>query len=355
MGRALHTPGPAGVGAVSAAEARLDDAGLLAVQGPSLIDIRTGVLHGPGSTALVTSTTDTAPMAYLVAPHHWNSSRGVNSDGVYRGALAVATRVTTTAAPGSGTRTDVIWVKQNDQNSTLTPDANDNDVYGCTQGAVGGGKPAIPVGALELATATVAAGAVSTASAQVTITNTARQTVAHGAPIPVRSTAERTALQNAWGATGGLSVKRLDVAGFPMEEWDGAGWRRYRMESDTGWVTAGLTNGTGFGNRGGAGYRIIDGLHAYAQVTVERTGADLGPANASGNSAGGISDAPLYTLPAPARPSTGQPVFGRAYAYFGSGTVMLEASGVVSLIDMNPAQIVPTGGLVQTYFAYVLG
>jgi hypothetical protein len=202
---ALHTPG-----VTSAAEARLDDAGLIAVQGPTALDARTGVLVGPGTTALVTGTADTSPMAYLVAPHHWVTNRGVNTDGVYRGALEAATRVTTTAAPGSGSRIDVIYEKQGDANSTITPDASTAPVYGCAQGNPTTGtpvKPSIPVGAIELATATVSAGATATNGAGVVITNTARQTVARGARIPVRNQAERDALT----AFPGLEVYRLDT------------------------------------------------------------------------------------------------------------------------------------------------
>jgi hypothetical protein len=201
---ALHTPG-----VTSAAEARLDDAGLIAVQGATLLDARTGVMWGPGSTALVTDTADTAPMAYLVAPHHWITGRGVNTDGVYRGALETATRVPTGAAPASGSRIDVIYDKQGDANSTITPDGSTAPIYGVVQGNPTTGtpvKPSIPVGALELATATVSAGATATNGAGVVISNTARQTVARGGRIAVRTQAERDAL----AAFPGLEVYRLD-------------------------------------------------------------------------------------------------------------------------------------------------
>jgi hypothetical protein len=190
---ALHTPGVV----VSAAEARLDDAGLIALQGPTALDIRTGVMVGPGATALVTGTGSTAPMQYAIAPHHWITSRGVNTDGVYRGANETTQLVDTTAAPGSGSRIDVIYEKQGDAASTISPDATTAPVYGVVQGAATTGtpvKPAIPVGAIELATGTVASGATATNGAGVTISNTARVTTTRGGLILCRTQAERLAL-----------------------------------------------------------------------------------------------------------------------------------------------------------------
>lgn len=212
MGDALHTGGTTsgGAGVTSAREARLAQAGLLAVQGPTLLDARTGVLPGPGSTTLVTGTADTAPMAYAIAPHQWVTSRRT-ADGPYLGALDAVRKVPTTAAPGTGSRIDVAWVRQADNDPTiLTPDAVTEDQYGVTQGVPSTGtpaKPPIPVGALELATVTVAAGATRTNGAGVTITNTAGQTAPRGARVPVRNQAEQDALT----AFRGLEVYRLDT------------------------------------------------------------------------------------------------------------------------------------------------
>lgn len=219
MGDALHTHG----GVTSAQEARLADAGLLAVQGPTPADVRTGVLAGPGTTTLVTGTASTAPMEYAVAAHQWVTSRGT-ANGPYRGSLDAVQLVATTAAPASGSRIDVVYEKQQDATPGVpTPDATTAPLYGVAQGVSTTGtpaKPALPVGALELATATVAAGATRTDGAGVTITNTARQTVARGAPIPCRNQTERDALT----AFPGLRVLRLDQGGAE-EWWDGVGWR----------------------------------------------------------------------------------------------------------------------------------
>lgn len=199
---ALHTPG-----VVSAAEARLDDAGLIAVLGPTLLDVRTGVMNGPGASTLVTGTASTAPMQVSVAPHHWTTTRG-SADGVYRGTMEAATLLTIGAAPGSGTRIDVVYEKQGDANSTITPDGATAPVYGVLAGVAGAGKPGpLPVGAIELATVSVSAGATATNGAGVVIANTARLSVARGARIPVRDAADRDAIT----AFKGLEVYRLDT------------------------------------------------------------------------------------------------------------------------------------------------
>jgi hypothetical protein len=330
VGNALHTPGAPGVGAVTPAHARLADAGLLAVQGPTLIDTRTGILHGPGATALVTGTADTAPMAVLVAVHHWATSRGVASDGVYRGGLEVATRVSIDAAPGSGSRTDVVWVKQNDAHSTISPDATTEPVYGKTTGTVGGGKPAIPVGAEELATVEVSAGATATNGAGVTITNTARLTVARGAPIPVRSLAERDDLS----LFDGLTVKRLDVTGAPQETWDGS-WRRHAFTSDlpadSGWVN--VTIAAGFAAQG----TEIPQVRKIGNVVQARGGwSNTGMPDPNTTYSVG-------TIPAGYRPAAGYPVRGFP------GMTSAGSTGRM-VIDDSGAVTINTGGAVAGFF-----
>lgn len=216
MGDALHTHG----GVTDAKEARLAQAGLIAVQGPTALDARTGVLAGPGTTTLVTGTSATAPMTVAVAPHQWVTSRGA-ANGPYLGALEASTAVTIAAAPaaGAGTRIDVVYDKQQDATPGVpTPDATTAPLYGVVTGVPGGGKPALPVGALELATVAVAPGATATNGAGVTITNTARQTVARGGIVPTRDQADRDSLTT----YDGLTVARLDAK--RLETYLG-GWR----------------------------------------------------------------------------------------------------------------------------------
>jgi hypothetical protein len=228
MADALHTPG-----ATSAADARLADAGLIATHAAGMA-VRTGVLIGPGATTLVTGTPATAPMTVNVAAHHWVTTRGA-ADGVYRGAAEAVKTVNIAAAPASNSRIDVIYVKQNDSGSTVSPDGSTGDVYAVAQGTAAATptRPALPVGAEELGTVTIAAGATSTNGAGVTITNTARLTAGRGAPIPVRNQAERDALT----AYPSLKVFRLDLGIEQTYSSAADGWL------PTEWVTLPVFSG----------------------------------------------------------------------------------------------------------------
>jgi len=235
-----------GGGVVAAVDHRLAQAGLIAPQSSS-IAVRTGVLYAPGAAALVTGTSATGTMTVSVAAHHWVTTRGT-ADGVYIGCLAAATTVNIAAAPGANSRIDVVYVKQNDAGSTISPDGSTGDIYAVVQGtaAVSPTKPAIPVGALELATVTVAVGATATNGAGVTIANTAPLTTGRGAPVPVRNQTERDALTT----SPGLHVTRIDAQGA-LERWvTGTTWRRYPANADVtigdAYLAAQTVIGTGY-------------------------------------------------------------------------------------------------------------
>jgi hypothetical protein len=201
VGDALFVHG----GVTDAQEARLALGGLIAALGPAALDVRTGVMNGPGATALVTGTSSTGPMTVSIGPHYWVTSRG-SSNGPYLGVLAAAQAVSIGAAPGSGTRVDVVWVKQQDNTPGVpTPDVvAPSPLYGVTPGTPT--KQPIPVGAEELATVAVSAGATRTTDGTVVITQTARITAARGGIVLVKTQAERVALTG-WP---GLQVIELD-------------------------------------------------------------------------------------------------------------------------------------------------
>lgn len=213
MSDALGTPG----GVISDEDHRLALAGLIAAQSTS-IAARTGVMWGPGTSAIITGTSATGTMTVNVGVHHWVSSRAA-ADGVYLGAKEASTTVNIAAAPGANSRIDVVYAKQNDAGSTISPDGSTGEFYGVVTGTAAASpvKPSLPVGAVEIGTVTVAAGATNTSGAGVTINNTAPLTVARGADVPVRSATERDALTKFTG----LTVKRLDSGGR-VERWDGA-------------------------------------------------------------------------------------------------------------------------------------
>ncbi len=195
-------------GVVDARDARINDAVLVALASASPTDVRTGVLAGPGSLTLVKPTAAQAPMTVTIDPHHWFTSRGA-ANGPYRGANETTRTVNIAAAPASNSRIDVVYVKMQDATAGVpSPDGISGELYGVVTGAVAVSplKPALPIGAEELATVTVAAGATATNGAGVTIANTARQTALRGAPLPVANPAERTALSDAGAVWPGMLV-----------------------------------------------------------------------------------------------------------------------------------------------------
>lgn len=99
--------------------------------------------------------------------------------------------------------------------------------------ATGGGFPAMPQGAIFIDLGYVDVPKSGAGSPTVTIT--APLTATAGAPIPVRSLADRNALAT-WP---GLQVIRLDIPSTPVETYTGTKW----TVSDTQWTTLSLVQG----------------------------------------------------------------------------------------------------------------
>lgn len=201
--RSFPTQHPSGI---SITDTRRVTAGLVARNADGTP--RAGVFPA-GTAPLVTGR---ASMGYDVAPFLAATSR-INT-GVELIANDAVTVVTTTAAPASNSRIDVIWVRSQFAQHT---DANNDVVFGVTQGAPAAipGKPVIPAGALELATATILS--TTTTTATVVITQTHPFTAAAGGTVWVRNAAEMAA----WAAPNGAKVLRLDT-GFEWSRVDGA-------------------------------------------------------------------------------------------------------------------------------------
>lgn len=184
-----------------------------------------------------------ASMNFAVAPFGAIASRtGV---GVEEVANDATTNVATIAAPASNSRIDVIWFRPQ---FVASGDANNNVVFGVTNGVAAGSptKPAIPAGALELATAVIPSTATATNSAGVVITQTFLFTaMAGGGPVWVRNDTEL----NAWTPADGNYAIQLQ-ADWLYERVGGiwlpiaSPWNNY---SPT-WVSTGtqpvLNNGT---------------------------------------------------------------------------------------------------------------
>lgn len=163
---------------------------------------RAGVLGG-ATTTLVTAL---ATMSVAVAAAEFATSKG-RADGVAIFTNDGTVNVAIGAAPASNSRIDVIWVKHNDD---TTGDANALPVFGVTAGvaAASPAKPAIPTGALELATLRVYAGTTAANGGANTLVNTFAMTAARGGLVPFRNLAEITLWTN---AVVGQQVVALDT------------------------------------------------------------------------------------------------------------------------------------------------
>lgn len=205
---------------------RLAIGGMLAKNGASGLDVRKGVLWDNGAPVV----TGTANMSYDIRSHN-----AVVMPSSTQGPIIVpndaTVNKTTTAAPGSNSRIDVIWVRQH---LVAADGGADSDVigeYGVTQGTAAASPvaPSIPSGALELARATVTSG--TTATNTLTISQTHAWTSAAGAAIPVRNDTERGALT----AFDGLVVDNLAVD--RLQRYDGTTWQTVGSEVRVGSAT----------------------------------------------------------------------------------------------------------------------
>lgn len=161
--------------------------------------LRQGVL-GPGGN-IVTSRTNLAVdvgQFQAVVAHGTLGALPLQNDGTVV--------VTLTVAPTSNSRIDVIYVKAND---TLNGDANNTPIIERATGQASATpqKPLIPIGALELATVVVPAGATTTQSSGVVITNSYWMTAMAGGVVNLRSATE----QASFPAQGGQVVHRTDL------------------------------------------------------------------------------------------------------------------------------------------------
>jgi hypothetical protein len=184
----------------SPTDARLALSGLMAPDSGG-VAVRAGAFYGPS----VFNVTGMAAMSYSVAGGVAVVTRGA-SVGPYIGANDGAFTVATTAAPGSGSRYDLIYIKFPDEEQG---DPDSLAVFGVVQGTAGGSPTiptgSLPTGAVAIATALVPSGTTQTDTG-VTINKMIPYTVARGAPVPVRTQAERDAMT----AYEGLVVRRLD-------------------------------------------------------------------------------------------------------------------------------------------------
>src|SRR5690606_35733041 len=172
---------------------------------------RSGVFYA-GNASLVTGK---ANMSYDVAPFEAAICRGRTKGTSFPTNDAVV-NVTTTAAPGSNKRIDIIYAQQQEVSEG---DAATQFVIGVVQGTAASSPtaPTLPDGAIELARAEVSAGITATTSA--IITQTAPFTTVIGGVVPFRTTTE----MNTWTTPLAKQLAR-DLSSNNLYVWTGTGW-----------------------------------------------------------------------------------------------------------------------------------
>lgn len=297
---------------------RLAIGGMLAKNGASGVDVRKGVLWDNGGAVV----SGTASMTYSV-----RSCNAVVMPSSTQGPIVVpndaAINIATTAAPGSNSRIDVIWVRQH---LVAADGGADSDVigeWGVTQGtaAASPSAPAIPTGAVELARATVTTG--TTATNTLTISQTHPWTVADGAPIPVRNNTERTALT----AFAGMLVNNLTSG--QLERYDGTKWNPVGG-TDSDWVNA--TYASGYQTQGTrqAKSRLRNDTVRLDGLVTKTTGSF--PASAATT---------IATLTAAHRPATDKRL--------PAGTSAVDQIANIGIVASSGAVQIITGAVVPSY------
>ncbi|AXH44007.1 minor tail protein [Arthrobacter phage Herb] len=212
--RGLFVPVAGGNVGTTPAEARLALGGLLIENAPGVP--RSGVLENAKTNLVYGSG---ASMTHYIDPAHFVIHR-TQGEGAYEFANEGIQTVAGTAAPGTNSRIDLVWVKQND---TTKGDANNLAVAGVTVGTAAaspsGNYAGVPAGAMVLAEALVEAG--DTLGTHLTYTQVFKYTATRGSMIRVRDKTDRDTITT---PVQGQQVMRLDRNNH-IQQWNGTAWK----------------------------------------------------------------------------------------------------------------------------------
>lgn len=277
-------------------EARQALAGLLTASGD--LGALPGVISGLRVIGLA------GTWAYAVTEGHDVLSRGASYGAILSGLDGTTNTDEVPAAPGSGSRWDLIWRRHLDIDEE---DATSDSVLGVTSGTASGSpsKPYIdvPAGALVIAEAQVGAGATGTLHANVTITQVAPRVGTRNGIIPVTTQAQLDAL--AAIATTSQPVY-ADYNG-QLERNAGSGWSTIAV---AGPVWTAIAPWTNWGSD--VGRPIVAELGA--QGVIRARGRVTRPGATFTGAPGKVAAVPAGLLPATARDFFVQTSNGQAAA-----------------------------------------
>jgi len=197
-----HSPGVTDstgiVGVATPMDVRLALGALLSTSGVGG-DVLPGIIYTSPSAGVVSGSTSGPNMQYNIAAGAFVVRRGTAAQGsdIVVNDGTVTNVSSATPAPGSGSRYDLIWVRQrNAYTGDPWSDATSDPDFGVTVGTASGSptKPtgSVPAGALVLAESLVGTSIANASLA--TITMVAPLKVAAGAPVPMRFSADLAAL-----------------------------------------------------------------------------------------------------------------------------------------------------------------
>lgn len=175
--------------------ARLALGGLLARTGPSGT-VQAGVLVD-GMGPVVSGTSATGPMTYSVRPFVLVGKYS-DAEGPTVAALDATTTLTVDDRPGTNSRIDLIWARQNQIGTDGGSGTSNQLEIGVTPGSVSGSPSAPPVPAGAVALATVPITSSTTTTSTQTFTQAHEWTAANGGVIPE---AKGSRLGRVWDGT----------------------------------------------------------------------------------------------------------------------------------------------------------
>lgn len=302
-------------------DGRLALAGLVTPAGD--LGITPGVISG-----LTVSGRSSAPVwAYSVSGGHAVTTRGATDGASLIGLDGATNTPTVSAAPATGSRWDLIWIRQRDVENG---DPDSSCVLDVTSGTPGGSpsKPygSVPPGALVLAEAQVSAGASSTADPLVTITQVAARVAARGGIAPAGTITRRDLLLAGASAS---SPVYADVAGA-IYRGDGTTWQAVHLPP----LDATFALDTDLWNPGPTSILTRRGL--YWNLTVGFIQKGTGTVSGGWTTAG--------TVPAEARVAAGGTFGGAAVIYNPSGASTSRINRATGLVEFISPGFDGTGG-----------
>ncbi len=243
------------------------------------------------------------------------------------------TTFTLSPADPSNARKDIVVARVYDHDEDASGQRKADPEYLVGTPAGSPVEPAVPAGAVRLATIDVPA-----SPGVATLTYNAPYVVATGGVLPVRTSADLPTL----GVHEGAYADQRDTD--ELKRWSGSAWQTVASAvtstTDTGLVTA----ATGFSVTAFEAWKW--GPLAIGVLSVTRTGTDITP-----DSAGNIADTLMCTLGVGWRPAVNW--YSACGSGFSDGEARIFTDGKVELRSWTPGGVVATTNVIRIPFSFI--